>query len=100
MDLNFEEFKPTMRGEPKPCCGSTGTRHMKNCPVVTKSVAKAEPDPQSRVTLTGEQYIELRKAMHDREFQSAKYALINKLSPREVNRAVVTKDYQEYMSSD
>lgn len=39
----------------------------------------------------------IRDAMHGRDFSSAAYALTNKLSPKEVNAAVRSTDYTNYL---
>jgi len=78
-------------------CGKPG-HSVRTCP----QARGAHPEDSSQdsltksVPLTMSQYIELRNAMHDRDFQSAKYALVNRLSPKEVNRAVVSRDYDDY----
>ena len=73
----------------KSCCGSTGAWHFKTCKGIQQHVDNSEEFGPG-------QYEKIRVAMHDKEFQSARYALINKLSPREVNFAVRSKDYGEY----
>ena len=80
--------------EGKPCCGSLGFKHKKNCPErnVAPMPPRAELEP-----LDEAQYDELRYAMHDREFQSAQYSLTHKLPPREVNAAIKSKDYEGYL---
>lgn len=47
--------------------------------------------------LSEEQYDALREAMQDKEFMSARYALVNKVSPREVNHAVRSTSYNDYL---
>ena len=37
--------------------------------------------------------------MDDREFMSAKYSLTHKLPPREVNAAIRSTDYEDYLAS-
>lgn len=91
----------------KSCCGSTGSRHFNWCKEngtkePTRSMQDVYTDQNEhasspRVPLTQEQYDTLREAMHDREFMSAKYALINKLSPAEVNAAVLSVSYENYL---
>ncbi len=95
--------------EPKACCGSKGARHFKTCvnfpgnktdetvlnPEDGPAVAEA---PKARA-LSNEEYLDLRAAMQDKEFQSARYSLVNKLSPKEVNKAVVSKSYDEYIEN-
>ncbi len=49
--------------------------------------------------LTGDEYDEVRDAMHDRDFSSAEYALSHKLPPREVNAAVRSTDYDDYLDN-
>lgn len=49
--------------------------------------------------LTAEQYADLRSAMHDKEFQSASYSLTKKLRPAEVNNAVRSSGYRDYLES-
>lgn len=98
------------RFQPKPCCGSTGPRHKKGCangtPYAQSDASKelsdgirsfhqerTKPDP-----LALAEYSELREAMHDREFQSAQYALTKRLPPREVNTAVRSSSYEDYLA--
>ena len=87
----------------KPCCGSTGSRHFKTCPQygtpasdapVRGEVSYAGP---SKAALGPDRYKAIREAMRDKEFQSARYALVNKVSPKEVNAAVRSKDYDDYL---
>ncbi len=88
------------RGTPKPCYGSTGARHFKTCKLNGKpSTNNADATSSVGKDLTQEQYDELRDAMHDREFMSAKYALTHELSPREVNAAIRSTDYEDYLES-
>jgi hypothetical protein len=37
--------------------------------------------------------------MHKREFQSARYSLVNKLPPKEVNAAIRSTDYDDYIDN-
>lgn len=52
-------------------------------------------------TVTGaigrEQYDAIRTAMHDRDFSSASYSLTRKVPAREVNTAVSSTDYKNYL---
>jgi len=57
---------------------------------------KPEERPASK-PLDGFQYEALRDAMHDRGFSSAEYALTNRLSPREVNAAIKSTDFDDYI---
>jgi hypothetical protein len=98
----FDEFKAVPRGTPKPCCGSKGARHFKTCPLngkeTIRTFAPEQPKKESS-PLDGFQYEALRDAMHDRDFSSAEYALTNRLSPREVNAAIKSADYDDYLDS-
>ncbi|AVT83641.1 hypothetical protein RPYSC3_47810 [Rhodopseudomonas palustris] len=47
--------------------------------------------------MSEDQYNDLRDAMMDREFQSAAYSLTNDLHPREVNSAVRSTSYEDYL---
>lgn len=86
-------------------CKTTGSRHFKTCSKAKGtsgdlsdfSSAGKEHVPQPRVAIGPDRYAMIHEAMHDKEFQSARYALINKLSPAEVNAAVRSKDYSEYL---
>jgi hypothetical protein len=71
-------------------CPDGKGKHPNNTPEPTASTKASEP-------LFESEYDELREAMLDREFQSAKYALVHKLSPREVNAAVRSADYADYL---
>ena len=88
------------KNKPHRCsvCGKTG-HSVRTCP----NARGMHPDnPRSEPTsepLDEDQYAELRDAMHDREFMSAKYSLTRKLPPREVNAAVRSTDYEDYFSS-
>lgn len=46
-----------------------------------------------------DQYKVLRGAMHDRDFSSAQYALSHKIPPKEVNAAVRSKNYDDYLEN-
>jgi DNA-binding CsgD family transcriptional regulator len=61
--------------------------------------AQAEPEvrPVSK-ELSTDQYDALRRVMFDRHFSSAEYALTVKLSPREVNTAIRSADYDDYLA--
>lgn len=93
---------------PKPCCGSRGASHKKICVNFTTYTREryqqkpfvAEQAPKNARPLSTEEYEELRSAMLDREFQSAPYALTHKLSPKEVNRAVKSVDYDDYIADE
>lgn len=77
-------------------CGSRG-RHFKTC---TRSGAPnlEALTPKETRSLTENEYAALRDAMNDRDFMSAKYALTHRLSPREVNIAVRSLDYEDYLN--
>ncbi|MBX3498090.1 MAG: hypothetical protein KF889_01500 [Alphaproteobacteria bacterium] len=84
----------------KPCCGSVGARHKKDCSVgkdLDRDIAGFHASKAPTQPLTPEEYGELRTAMDDREFQSAQYALTKKLHPREVNTAVRSTSYEDYL---
>ena len=81
----------------KECCGSTGSRHFKWCTKKDGSAAPTDPTPSA--ALGPDRYEAIREAMNDREFQSAEYALVHKLSPREVNAAVRSADYTDYLDN-
>src|SRR3989344_1954319 len=78
--------------EGKSCCGSVGPRHKKDC----QQASSPTPRPHNEA-FGPDRYKAIRAAMHDREFQSARYSLVNKLLPREVNTAVRSKDYTDYL---
>lgn len=86
-------------------CKTTGSRHFNTCSkakgtsgdLSSMSGATQGHVPQPRVAIGPDRYNMIREAMHDKEFQSARYALVNKLSPAEVNAAVRSKDYSEYL---
>ena len=103
----------------EPCseCGSL-RRHFKTCskngkettpsfqngggPAIASERSAPPPvsyTPLTKDPLTAEQYGELRQNMLDREFQSARYALTRKLSPREINLAVRSANYQNYLET-
>jgi len=97
-------YKKTPRGIPgrtvKPCCGSTGSRHFKTCPLANGGSKPFAPEKKAtgeRTLMERSDYDALRAAMQDKEFQSAQYALVHKIAPTEVNRAVVSRDYEEYV---
>jgi hypothetical protein len=90
------------RGVAKPCCGSKGSRHMKTCRQYRGSDFGLQADPSIETPkpsreLSSEEYGDLRDAMNDMEFQSIPYALTHKLSPKEVNKAVRSSSYEEYI---
>lgn len=91
-------------------CGTTGTRHFKTCSKWVRSKngtletipsfsSESSASASSKDPLTAEEYANLRSAMHDKEFQSARYALTHKLRPTEVNAAVVSKSYANYLDN-
>lgn len=84
------------RGEPCTGCGSTGTRHFKTCPLLPKNTAKTE---DMRAPLTETQYVALRDALHDKDFTSLHYSRDNKLARWEVNQAIKSADYRDYLKS-
>lgn len=81
------------RGDPCPECGSKGTRHFKTCSLTGFHVKE---DPPKAKPLSLEQFSKVREAMHDKDFQSARFALTNKMSPAEVNKAVRSASFEEY----
>lgn len=72
------------RGTPKPCCGSAGPRHKSGC------------TGELRRILSREQYDAIRNAMFEKEFESREYSIKNRISLSEVNRAVVSRNYDDY----
>ncbi len=78
-------------------CGKPG-HSIRTCPKA-RGQHPDNPKPEPTTELTEDQYDELRDAMHDRDFMSAKYALTHKLSPREVNAAIRSTDYEDYLES-
>lgn len=58
----------------------------------------ATPAPDTK-PLGVDQYDQLRAAMYDRDFSSAKYALTHRLSPREVNAAIRSSSYDDYIDN-
>jgi hypothetical protein len=96
----------------KECCGSRGATHKRTCenyrPTTRKKYemkpfAVAEPELTQDAgqlkarPLSGEEYAELRSAMNDPKFQSIIHASSQKLSLREVNKAIRSTNYQEYI---
>lgn len=85
---------PRKRGDPCKECGSTGTRHFKTC-----SQVKKPPKLLYTVNLlTADQYDELRDAIFEKDFQSIRFAMTHKMSPKEVNMAVQTTSYADYLN--
>lgn len=87
----------------KTCCGSNGPRHRNFCSNFKKP-EKAPPkesavEVAARRALSSEEYDELRTAMNDSQFQSGRYALTNRLSPKEVNLAIESADYDAYIEA-
>ncbi len=89
---------------PKPCCGSKGARHFKTCVNFPGNLNKGnngdegeKREEKPREPLTMEQYADVKNAIHDGEFQSAKYSLVNKLHIREVNEAIRSNSYDNYL---
>ncbi len=78
-------------------CGKQG-HSIRTCPKA-RGMHPDNPKPDVTIEIDEGQYEKLRDAMHDREFMSAKYALTNKLSPREVNAAIRSTDYEDYLES-
>lgn len=89
-------------------CGQPG--HMaKTCPNRTERNVSRDPDGTLKTVvrgadlgtqtkaLTRDEYIKLRTAMNDSNFQSSRYSLVNKLAPREVSWAARSNDYQRYI---
>ncbi len=82
----------TPKGSPKPCCGSMGPRHKNTCPQNDKPKKSTATEMLNRL-----QFDDIKDAMRDRDFTSLSYALDNKLPVREVNVALKSKDYEEYL---
>lgn len=88
----------------KACCGSKGVRHLKTCPNNGRKMRdklggediRPEYKPEKR-ELEESEYDAIRSAMHGRNFSSQQYALVNKLPPKEVNMAVASTDYEDYI---
>ena len=79
-------------------CGKQG-HSIRTCPEARgQHPDNPKPDTTSE-PLDEDQYAELRDAMHDREFMSARYSLTHKLPPREVNAAIRSTDYEDYFAS-
>ena len=49
--------------------------------------------------ITKDQYAGLRSAMHDRDFQSGQYASENRVPLAEVNAAVRSRSYDDYLAT-
>lgn len=76
-------------------CGKQG--HIaKTCTAVVPTFGDKA---QLTTKLTNQQYDEVRDAMRDREFMSGQYSLTHKLPPREVNAAIRSADYKEYLDA-
>lgn len=102
--------------EGKPCCGSFGPLHKKGCKnygVVlppkernSHTVDQYEEDEtqtndperanKKREVLSLSEFHRIKENMHEGDFSSASYALVNKLPPREVNKMVLAADYEAY----
>lgn len=52
--------------------------------------------PEKTAALTPEEYADLRAEMHNKDFQSGKYSLMQKIPVREVNFAVHSQNYNHY----
>ncbi len=68
-----------------------------NAPYVAPEEKKEEEPTIVGKPLSEEEYNDLKTAMQDKEFQSGRYALTHRLSPREINKAVPSADYQTYI---
>lgn len=86
-----------VKGEKCSQCHTTGTRHFKNCPTTKNFVATVTAD--LRKPLNEIQYIALRDALHDKEFTSLHYSRDNNLPRWEVNQAIKSVDYRDYIKS-
>lgn len=85
----------------KACCGSVGPRHKHGC----ASAAKPKEGKRDSLELSGpaalteEQYGDLRGAMHDFGFSSREYASEMDLPLSQVNAAIKSTDYENYLAS-
>lgn len=97
--------KPSKGREPCAECGSTGTRHFKTCSRpkgAAPTKAFASPDTSAEIPkepLTPDQYEKVRSEMHDRNFSTGQFSLINKMRPSEVNSAIRSEDYEDYLAT-
>jgi hypothetical protein len=78
-------------------CGELG--HISKTCTNAPKAAEAQQSSEAREPLSAEQYGAVRTAMHDREFQSGKYSLSSKLSPKEVNAAIRSRNYEDYLDT-
>lgn len=78
-------------------CGKMGHTKRK-CPNLNREPLdrEASEEPSARRFFSREDYDKVRDAMHQRDFMSNQYALTQKLSPKEVNAAVRSTDYDDY----
>jgi Zinc knuckle len=92
-----------VRGERCTECHTTGSRHFKTC-----SRNRKETNPQfvSRETsvpreepMTEAQYDKLRDDMFNKGFSTLIYSTANKIRPREINVAIRSTDYDDYLAS-
>lgn len=93
------------RYAPKECCGSKGPRHLKECqgkPVnnTRSSTEEKAYETKNKIPLTRIQYDAIRVAMHEQResFNSAKYGMVNKVSPIEVKTATRSSDFDDYLA--
>lgn len=88
-------------------CGRSG-HDVRKCPqgkgMHPDNQRDAQPSERSdsmeaprSVAFNVDRYEAVREAMQDHDFQSAKYALTNRLSPKEVNATVRSTDYENYL---
>jgi hypothetical protein len=73
-------------------CGKSG-HSKRTCPGLKQHADEA---PSPRRFLSREDYDKVRSEMHEHNFMSNQFALTNKLSPKEVNAAVPSIDYEDY----
>lgn len=91
-------IEPVKRGEKKSCCGSKGVRHFGWCK--TKGGDGVNPTPKTeklREPMSIMEYDRLKVDANDRNFQSAWYAKDKSLSLYEVNAALVSTTYDDYL---
>lgn len=86
-------------GRKKSACGKCGRagHNAKTCAQQEPAEPKPEYQQPPSEAIGPDRYKAIREAMLDKEFMSGRYAMTNKLSPREVNAAVRSKDYSDYL---
>ena len=55
--------------------------------------------PKERTVLSEDEFADVKIAQLDREFMSGPYALSHKISPKEVNLAVMNPSYAAYIEA-